>query len=90
MNRYSIGDAKNDFSGLVHQAEEAPVEITRNGEPVAVLLSIAEYRRLNGQGNFGELLKQFRRQHRSDLVVDEDVFPIEVRDRAPGPPVKLG
>jgi prevent-host-death family protein len=30
-------------------AENGPVFITRRGEPVQVLLSIAEYRRLSGQ-----------------------------------------
>lgn len=85
---YSIGEARNDFSAVVHEAERGPVEITRNGEPVAVLLSIAEYRRLQGQGNFGELLRRFRRQHTADL--DDKIFPVDVRDRSPGRPVKLG
>lgn len=85
---YSIGEARNDFSAVVREAERGPVEITRNGEPVAVLLSIAEYRRLLGQGNFGELLRRFRRRHAGDL--DDEVFPVDVRDRSPGPPVRLG
>ncbi|MSP58835.1 MAG: type II toxin-antitoxin system Phd/YefM family antitoxin [Myxococcales bacterium] len=88
MSSYSIGAARNEFSALVHEAEGTPVEITRNGEPVAVLVSIAQFRRLMGQGNFGDLLKRFRREHLADL--DDDLFPVEVRDRSPGPPVKLG
>lgn len=88
MSSYSIGEARNEFSALVHQAEAAPIEITRNGEPVAVLVSIAEFRRLKGQGNFGELLKRFRRQHLADL--NDDVFSLEVRDRSQGPKVRLG
>jgi prevent-host-death family protein len=31
---------------LVEEAEQAPIELTRGGEPVAVILSLAEYRRL--------------------------------------------
>ena len=88
MTGYSIGAARNDFSALVHEAERAPVEITRNGEPVAVLVSIAEFRRLKGQGTFGELLRQFREKHHAHL--DDDLFPVELRDRSPGPAVRLG
>lgn len=44
---YSIAEAKNQLSRLVHEAEDAGrVELTRRGRPVAVVLSLGEYRRL--------------------------------------------
>ena len=45
---YSIAEAKNNLSGLVHEAEQGhPVRLTRRGKPVAVLISTAQYERLS-------------------------------------------
>lgn len=47
MKSVSIADAKNRLTELLYQAEEGqPVQVTRRGQPVAVLLSEAEYERL--------------------------------------------
>ena len=47
MKAVSIADAKNRLTELLYEAEEgAPVQVTRRGQPVAVLLSEAEYLRL--------------------------------------------
>ena len=46
---YSIAEAKNHLPAVIHEAEEGePIEITRHGKPVAVVLSMSEYRRLQG------------------------------------------
>ena len=46
---YSIAEARNQLSRVVHEAEDgAGVELTRRGKPVAVVLSIKEFRRLQG------------------------------------------
>lgn len=45
---YSIAEAKNNLSGLVHEAEQGhPVRLTRRGKPVAVLISTEQYERLS-------------------------------------------
>ena len=45
---YSIAEAKNNLSGLVHEAEQGhPVRLTRRGKPVAVLISTQQYERLS-------------------------------------------
>jgi prevent-host-death family protein len=45
---YSIAEAKNNLSGLVHAAEQGyPVRLTRRGKPVAVLISTEQYERLS-------------------------------------------
>ena len=38
---YSIAEARNQFADLIHKVEEKgePVQVTRRGEPVAVILS---------------------------------------------------
>ena len=47
MKAVSIAEAKNRLTELLYQAEEGqPVQVTRRGQPVAVLLSEAEYARL--------------------------------------------
>lgn len=46
---YSIAEAKNHLPAVIHEAEAGePIEITRHGKPVAVLLSMSEYLRLRG------------------------------------------
>ena len=45
---YSIAEAKNNLSGLVHEAEQGhPVRLTRRGKSVAVLISTEQYERLS-------------------------------------------
>ena len=44
---YSIAQAKNNLSALVHAAEQGhPVRLTRRGKPVAVLISTEQYERI--------------------------------------------
>lgn len=43
---WQLADAKNRFSEMVNRAEsEGPQTVLRRGEPVAVLVSISEYKR---------------------------------------------
>ena len=47
MKKVSIADAKNRLTELLYQAEDGqPVQVTRRGQAVAVLLSDAEDARL--------------------------------------------
>jgi antitoxin Phd len=47
MKTWPLQDAKNKFSQLVELAQTAgPQTVTRHGEPVAVLVSANEYKRL--------------------------------------------
>lgn len=46
----SIAEARNRFANVVHETERSgPVEVTRRGQPVAVILSIKDYRRLSAK-----------------------------------------
>jgi prevent-host-death family protein len=83
---YSMTDARNRLSQVVHQAEsEGPVRLTRRGRPVAVVVAGAEFVRSAKLG-FWEAAVAFRSSvDLSGLDIDE-VYR-EVRDRTPGRPV---
>jgi prevent-host-death family protein len=87
-NQTSIAGARDKLASLVHQAEDgAPVEITRRGRPVAVLLSYHEYQRLLGEGpSFWDAMMAWRSSAHVDdaqhvLGIEPDTFP---RDKSPG------
>lgn len=84
--RYSIAAARHDLAALVHELERTPqIELTRRGEPVAVLLSLQEYRRLQaGKTQFWDAYTAFRDAvDLAQLDIEPSVFD-GVRDRSPG------
>lgn len=91
MSVYSIADAKNRFTELVQEAERhSPVQITRRGRPVAVLLSISDYQRLQaGQSPFWSAYETFRGQHDlAALNIEPEQFD-DARARETGRDVEL-
>jgi prevent-host-death family protein len=60
--RYSIAEARQEFARLVRRVERGrPLEITRRGRPVAVLMSASEYHRLAGEPpSFAEAVRALR------------------------------
>ncbi len=61
----SIAQARNQLPALVHSAEAGQsIVLTRRGKTVAVLLSIAEFERMQrgGHGDFWQALETFRAQ----------------------------
>jgi prevent-host-death family protein len=83
--QYSIAEARDNFTSVVHEAEEGErVELTRRGKAVAVLISLDEYRKLSKRRrSFWEAYEEFRRKHAGSDVDTADVFA-EVRDPSPG------
>lgn len=84
--QYSIAAAKDNLPGIVHEVEQnGPVELTRRGKPVAVLLSVEEYERLQPRrGGFYEALMKWREEADLEgLWAEGDPFE-GVRDRTPG------
>ena len=43
MNTVTANEAKTHFGETILKAQRAPVEITRNGKPVAVIVSIEDF-----------------------------------------------
>lgn len=58
-DRWQLQEAKQRFSELIRSVEaEGPQVVTRHGEDVAVVISIAEYRHLRHEGkNFKAFLQ---------------------------------
>jgi prevent-host-death family protein len=48
MRTISSLDAKNRFGQLLEAAQRAPVTVTKQGRPAAIVLSIEDYERLRG------------------------------------------
>ena len=80
-DHWQLQDAKQRFSELIRSVEAGgPQFVTRHGEEVAVVISIADYRHLR---NAGEDFKTFLR---SAPEVDLEIS----RSVSPAPRVELG
>jgi prevent-host-death family protein len=87
MQEVSVAEAKSRLTSLLHEVEAgAPVQITRRGKAVAVLLSEAEYAALKAREPTRGLWETISRW-RAETVPDwPDLGPEEVdawRDRTP-------
>jgi len=90
--RYSITDARSRFPTVVREAERGkPVELTRNGKPVAVVVGWEAYEKLSGRRKgFYEAVQEFRQKYDVEkLDLDPDEIFRGVRDRSPGRKVRL-
>lgn len=89
--RYSIAEARQNLAAIVHELERrSPIELTRRGEPVAVMLSFREYQQLSSsQPGFWDAYEAFRKQvDLQALAITGDVLG-DVRDRSSGRDVEL-
>jgi prevent-host-death family protein len=79
--RYSVAGARNHLPAVLHEAEHGePVEITRYGKPVAVLLSAAAYYRLQqGRPDLWDAYQAWR--SRGAVLGDADVEALADRSR---------
>ncbi|MCB8944054.1 MAG: type II toxin-antitoxin system Phd/YefM family antitoxin [Ardenticatenaceae bacterium] len=91
---YSIAEARNQFAAIVRDAEETnrPVQVTRRGQPVAVILSAEEYGRLLKQRekrDFWQAYLDWREEWQVDEWDDTDDPFADVRDKSPGREIDL-
>lgn len=85
-SKVSITEARRHLARLIERARRGnPIRITRHGEPVAVLLSAAEYAAIAGKRHsFVDAITRVReRLDVESLDIGEDDFD-GVRERAPG------
>ncbi len=83
---YSIAEARDNLAAIVHDVEDASaVELTRRGRPVAMLVSVGEYRRLRGERkDFWDAYTGFRESVDLEaLDIGPEVFE-GLRDPSPG------
>ena len=89
--RYSIAEARSRLPRLVDQAQAGvEVELTRRGQPVAVLVSCREFERLRGMRvHFRDAYRKFLKTHSLDEIGVENRFAAAARDRTTGRKVTL-
>ncbi|MCZ2414027.1 MAG: type II toxin-antitoxin system Phd/YefM family antitoxin [Burkholderiales bacterium] len=84
MSEVSVADAKTHLTRLLQRVEAGePVQITRRGRPVAVLISQAEYQRLaHPRQSLVEFVNAWRAEMKEQAIAfaDEDDFE-GVRDQ---------
>ena len=88
---YSIAEARDQFAALIRNAEEnnQPVQVTRRGQPVAVILSAEEYTRLlanQPEHNFWAAYQGWRQKWNvSELNIDPEEIWGDVREQTTAP-----
>lgn len=90
--RHSIADARRNLPRLVREAEHGKtVELTRRGDPVAVLVGCRTFERLAaGRRGFAEAYREFEATvDLADLAFDPDELFAGARDATPGRRVRL-
>ena len=87
---YSITEARSRLRTIVDKAQAGlEVELTRRGQPVAVVLSRREFDRLRGKRpRFQDMYSCFRDKYPPDGVGLDQEFS-DTRDRTAGRPVSL-
>lgn len=91
-SRHSIAEVRRDLPKLVREAENGrPVELTRHGKPVAVLISRRSLERIaSDYRRFTEAYKDFTgKTNLAELEIDPDELFVNVRDKTPGRDVHL-
>ena len=88
-----LADVKAKFSSYLKATEKGPVLVTRNGKPVAVLLSVAsdeEAERvvLANSTRFQAILEKARQQIREGKGVPHDEFWAQVEAKARKRPIR--
>lgn len=84
MSCYALYEAKASFTALVHQVEVGPpIELSRHGKKVAVLVGYNEYHNL--RENRKDLFSALRRYHSSikedvDLSMQDPFADIRARE----------
>lgn len=88
--RLSIAETRKNLAAVIRSVEKGNVvELTRRGEPVAVLLSARDYDGLTRRsGDLWEAICAFRESTDLSEIHLDDVYR-DVRDRSPGRKVKV-
>ena len=90
--KHSIADARRNLPRLIREAENGKtVELTRRGEPVAVLVGHRLFQRLSAnRRGFAAAYRDFvKAVDLSELDLDPDELFDGVRDRTPGREVPM-
>lgn len=76
MNALSANEAKTHFGDMLLKAQRAPIQINRNGKPVAVVMSTEDYQNIEAMKL--QLLQARAAQARADIaagyLIDGEAF----------------
>lgn len=89
--KVSVAEARQHFARLIKRAQQGKaIEITRRGQPVAVLLSASEYSTLTGERpSFVEATRQIRERLEVDRLDIGDADFENLREESPGRDISL-
>ena len=86
MHTLTANEAKTQFGDMLLKAQREPVQISRNGKPVAVVVSIEDYEQMEAMKL--QLLKAKIQRAQNDIhlgnIVDGDAFFDELMDQHKG------
>lgn len=91
MKQFSIAQARDSLTSIIRDVESgSPVELTRRGKPVAVLISLDDYQAVSGEkATFTEAYRRFQEKYDlTELGFTKEFFE-ELRDRSEGREVNL-
>lgn len=91
-DRHSIAEARSNLPKLVREAERGKaVELTRRGEPVAVIIGRRQFEQLTAvRRGFAAAYREFSAEFDLEsLGIDPDELFGDARDQAPGRDVRL-
>ena len=91
IKSYSIAEARANLPAIVDQAEVGnPIELTRRGKPVAVVVSREQYNKLtSARPRFSDALRAFRDEFDLEEVGLEPDFVASLRSPDAGRRVEL-
>ena len=89
--KVSVAEARQHFARLIRRAQQGKtIEITRRGEPVAVLRSAPEYSAITGErSSFMDAMRRVRERLGVDALEISDVDFEGLREQSPGSEVSL-
>lgn len=90
--QYSIEKIAVNLNKIIQEVEQGePIEITRQGQQIAVILSTAEYELLiNKRSGFWKSVEKFRQEIIEEgIEIDPNEVWKDVRDKSPGREVNL-
>ncbi len=90
--RMTTAEARRDWAKVLHAAERGgAVEVTRNGQPVAAVISIEQYRALLSakKGTFADVIAWLKANVDPRDLEGPDPWE-DARESAPGRDVRLG
>ena len=90
-NKVSVAEARQHFARLIKRAQQGKtIEITRRGEPVAVLLSASAYSAITGEASsFIDAMSRVRKRLGVDELEIGDAEFEGLRGESPGREISL-